>query len=293
MAMERLFRRQERKRERRDELLSAYLDDQLDSQERERLEAQLATDPALRAELEALRRTVALVRDFVPVPIPRNFILPRTMAARPRPAPAMRPRQAWAAPLLTAATAIVSLLFVVVLAGDLLLAGVGNMATAPKAPAQVEVEVTQLALEAPPSDEKVEAERVAPPMPTEAPSEAPLAATTEEEHYAVETPDDAEATSAAASGGGPTDEATDLTPTAVSEDDLRGAEPTPDEVAKSAPLAAGEEEAVTSEGEWEAREDEIIGPAPVSPWRALEVALGLIALGLAFSTIRAWRVRRR
>ena len=130
-------------------------------------------------------------------------------------------------------------------------------------------------------------------MPTEAPPE-PLAATAEEEeHYAAETSDDAEATSVAANGGGPTDEATDLAPTAAAEDVLRGAEPTPDEVAKSAPPATGEEEIVTSEGEWEAREDEIIGTAPISPWRALEVALGLIALGLAFAAIRAWRVRRR
>jgi hypothetical protein len=29
------------------------------------------------------------------------------------------------------------------------------------------------------------------------------------------------------------------------------------------------------------------------PWRVLEIALGLIALGLAFFTIRAWRARRR
>ena len=52
----------------RDELLSAYLDDQLDAEDRARLEAQLAGDPALRSELEMLRRTVALVRDWgIPV----------------------------------------------------------------------------------------------------------------------------------------------------------------------------------------------------------------------------------
>jgi hypothetical protein len=114
-------------KERRDELLSAYLDDQLDAEDRARLEAQLAVDPALRTELEALRRTVALVRDLPPQPIPRNFILPRAIATKARPAPVTR-RPRWLAPFLTAATAAISLLFVAVLAGDLLFSGVGGMA---------------------------------------------------------------------------------------------------------------------------------------------------------------------
>jgi len=150
-----LFTRQAGEREQRDELLSAYLDDQLSAGERARLEAQLATDPALRAELDTLRRTVALVRDLPPVPIPRNFILPQTVAARPRPVRRARPRRAlraepqakaWAAPLLTAATAVVSLVFVVVLAGDLLLSGMGGRAFAPAAAPLMEAEAPQVAL---------------------------------------------------------------------------------------------------------------------------------------------------
>ncbi|MEE9616174.1 MAG: zf-HC2 domain-containing protein, partial [Anaerolineae bacterium] len=143
--MVRLFTRQAGKREQRDELLSAYLDDQLSAGERARLEAQLATDPVLRAELDTLRHTVALVRDLPPVPIPRNFILPRTVAARPRPVQRARPRPAWTAPLLTAATAVVSLVFVVVLAGDLLLSGVGGQAFAPAAAPPMEAEAPQVA----------------------------------------------------------------------------------------------------------------------------------------------------
>jgi len=124
----------------RDELLSAYLDDQLDAEDRARLEVQLAADPALRSELEMLRRAVALVRDLSPQPIPRNFILPQETTPQVRPAlVARRPR--WLAPFLTAATAAVSLLFVAVLARDLLFFGVGGM--------------TQLAAPAPAADEAV------------------------------------------------------------------------------------------------------------------------------------------
>ena len=82
------------------------------------MKAQLADDPALQSELDALRRTVEMVRELPAQPIPRNFILPQTAATRSRPTPAVRPRRRWAAPFLTAASAIVGLLFVVVLAGD-------------------------------------------------------------------------------------------------------------------------------------------------------------------------------
>ena len=121
--MGREFERSMKDRAARDELLSAYLDDQLDAGDRARLEAQLAIDPALRAELEALRHTVALVREMPSQPIPRNFILPQTVVSSPRTAPAVRPRRRWLAPFLTAATAAVSLLFIGALAGDLLFSG--------------------------------------------------------------------------------------------------------------------------------------------------------------------------
>lgn len=209
-----------RERERRDELLSAYLDGQLGARERARLEAQLATEPALRAELEALRRTVALVRELPTVPIPRNFILAQTMAARPRPARPLRPRHAWAAPLLTAATAVVSLVFVVVMAGDLLLSGVGQVSFAPAAEPLLEAEAPQVALAPSPVSETVVVEQVeveaevekalptptAAEMPVEAPREAPPEAPAEEERYAAEPPEDAAPTEPGMGGGGPTEE---------------------------------------------------------------------------------------
>lgn len=281
----RLFTWGARKRERRDELLSAYVDGQLSAGEQARLEAQLATDPALRTELEALRHTVALVRDLPPMPIPRNFILPQKMkpsvAARPRPARRVRPRRAlrkpqgkaWAAPFLTVATVVVSLFFVVVLAGDLLLSGAGKQAFAPMAAPQMEVE----------AEAKVEAE---------------VEVEVEVEHYDVQV-------TALAAGGGPVEEDNALAPspgpavekaaavptapataTAAMEKGVDEAEPTPGEVAKVAPPVAGEEERGASE-------DEGVGPAPVSLWRVLQVTLGLMALALALTTIWAWRVRRQ
>ncbi|MEP7284487.1 MAG: hypothetical protein ABI947_01805 [Chloroflexota bacterium] len=57
------------------ELLSVYLDSALDSAERATLEARLAAEPTLAAELEALRRTVQIVKAAPPLMPPRNFTL--------------------------------------------------------------------------------------------------------------------------------------------------------------------------------------------------------------------------
>jgi hypothetical protein len=57
---------------------------------------------------------------------------------------------------------------------------------------------------------------------------------------------------------------------------------------------AGEGEFGTpEEDEWGIQRYGLIAPSPSLPWRALEVALGLAVLVLAFFTIRAWRARRR
>ncbi|MFQ6100714.1 MAG: zf-HC2 domain-containing protein [Anaerolineae bacterium] len=325
----RLFTRHAREQEWRDELLSAYLDDQLGEEERARLEAQLAADAALQAELEALRHTVALVRDLPAVPVPRNFILPQTMTAQPRPRRPFRARRSaersrrspygrvWAAPLLTAATAAVSLLFVAVLTGDLLLSG--GLAYAPAAERQAEA--PRLALEPSPSGRgEAEVEEVIPnatsiptetppplatqapvemppagaaptatllSMPTEAPPRAAPEATAGEENREVATPV-VEATMSAAALGRGEGEVTP-TPNAVPpvvEEDL--AAPTPGEAAEIAPPV------VEEEGEWGASEGERTGPTLiwVTPWRMLEITLGLTALGLALATVWAWRARR-
>jgi len=317
--MGRLFTRQEREREQRDELLSAHLDGQLSAGERARLETQLATDPALQAELEALHHIVALVRDLPPAPIPRNFILPQTVAARPRPARRVRPRRAWAAPLLTAATAVASLLFVVVLAGDLLLSGAGGRAFAPAAMPK-EAEAPQLALEPSPISEEVEVEveKMIPaatplPMPTEVPPGTVPTVVVEAEVHDAAAPEGMETPEQAVGGGGPIEEpaapapaaspavaeeaaaapTAPATATAVPERGMGGAEPTPGEVTEVAPLMLEEEEANAAETERGEPEGAVTGIAPALLWRVVEVALGLSALGLALATVWAWLARRR
>jgi hypothetical protein len=208
--MLRLLGRRRSEEERRDELLSAYLDGELSERERQFLEARLAQDPTLRAELRALRQTVSLVQELPQVAAPRNFILSKSMVEgrQPSPTPApqavreaprLRPEQArgraWAAPLLTAATAVVSLLFAVVLAGDLLLPGIGGLASAPE-PIEQSKEIPQIALEAEATGEEAGTEREVAPSPTltpmppkEAPGEEPeMAAAEEARTEGIDTP---------------------------------------------------------------------------------------------------------
>jgi len=313
-------KRQERERARRDEWLSAYLDGQLSASERARLESQLAADPALQAELEALRQTVALVRDLPPVPVPRNFILPQT-AATPRPVSPARPRRTWVAPLLTATTAVVSLLFVLVLAGDLWLSGMGGRAFAPavEPPVEVEAPVEEVALASPTVSEKLEVEATvevekivvegeaieeeAPLAPTASPSTvapAPLAPTAP---AVMEVPPPSEQ---AAAGGGPAEEpavAPTVTPapTAVLEEAPDGTKPTPSseisEATEALPPPAEDEELELMEPQIRALrvgpEGEETETGQIPPWRLLEATLGLIALGLMVATVWAWRARRR
>jgi hypothetical protein len=321
--MVQLFARQGKEREQRDELLSAYLDDQLSAEERARLEAQLATDPALRAELDALRQTVALVHALPPVPLPHNFILP----AQPRPAPSMHPRRAWVAPLMTAATALAALLFVVVLAGDLLPFGAGGLARAPAVETLLEAEAPQAAVATPPASEEAEAEmRVEKTVLTEPAVEAPMEAPAElaeseeangnQEHAGeadvvatvlVEAAP-APVTPTTADGGpaeGPATPALTPTPSpgVVEREAKAPATPapatvTPAEVSDwgepTPPREVGQAAAPTvEEGVSEAVEDEAGARWSISTRRGGEIILGLVTLGLALATVWAWRTRRR
>lgn len=64
--------------------LSAYIDDQLPPRQAERLRKQLETDPALRAEYEALLRTRALLRSLPVRRAPHNYTLRPEMVRSPR-----------------------------------------------------------------------------------------------------------------------------------------------------------------------------------------------------------------
>jgi len=139
------------------EALSAYLDGQLAPKERQHLEARLQARADLRAALEELRRTREVVRARLPVRAPRNFTLTPEMAGirtRSRPGVALFPA-------MRLASALSSLLFVLVVLGDLLgssplLAGpqavaVQKQAAATQAPAAAAPQVAppEIAQEAP------------------------------------------------------------------------------------------------------------------------------------------------
>lgn len=64
------------------ELLSAYIDEQLSAEERSALEKRLRDEAFLRSELQAMQRTVALVRALPAMQASRNFTLSAADAAR-------------------------------------------------------------------------------------------------------------------------------------------------------------------------------------------------------------------
>ena len=88
------------------ELLSAYLDGQLNPSDSARLESRLASDESLRAALDHLRSTRSLLRQLPSRRAPRNFTLTPQMAGIKPPTPR-------AVPAFRFATAIATFLFVI------------------------------------------------------------------------------------------------------------------------------------------------------------------------------------
>jgi hypothetical protein len=88
------------------ELLSAYLDGQLNPSDSARLESRLASDESLRTALNNLRATRGLLRQLPSRRAPRNFTLTPQMAGVKPPVPR-------AVPVFRFATAIATFLFVI------------------------------------------------------------------------------------------------------------------------------------------------------------------------------------
>lgn len=93
------------------ETLSAYLDGEISSRDRERLEARLRSDPALQEYLEGLRRTRAAVRGLPALRAPRNYYLTPQMVGQER-----KPSRLF--PVFSFASAAATVLFVLLLVGD-------------------------------------------------------------------------------------------------------------------------------------------------------------------------------
>lgn len=174
-----------------EETLSAYLDGELSPQEHKAVRQHLVTCQSCRWHLDTLQQTVRWTRALPTVPTPRVFTIPAP--ARPVPAP----RRGWGfVPLLQGATALVALLLVLMLAGDVLLISLAP-AGAPQpavmleqAPAPVQLTtVVQEREEALAEVEAVVEEVMPPPTPialpqvgalTEAPAEEPRSELAEE-----------------------------------------------------------------------------------------------------------------
>jgi hypothetical protein len=106
------------------ELLSAYIDRQLDDRERAALERRLSQDPVLHGVLDELRATVGMLRDLEPLRPPRSFAI-----AAPTPAP----RRFWSFQWPAIASALVALVCVLTFSYALIGSSDGGSASAPAA----------------------------------------------------------------------------------------------------------------------------------------------------------------
>lgn len=75
-----------------EELLSAYLDDQVTAEERALVEAAIATDPAIAWQVDSLRQTVHLLQSLPALTLPRTFTI-EAILAEARAAEASTPLQ--------------------------------------------------------------------------------------------------------------------------------------------------------------------------------------------------------
>ena len=127
------------------ELLSAYIDDEVTSEERALVESHLATCTSCTHDIVALRRTVNLVGQLPQVPAPRPFTLRESDVRPVRPAR----RAWWQLPWARGLAAAAAMLMCVVFVAGVYLLGQGGMIGAPAAPAPVAMEQAAPAAEAP------------------------------------------------------------------------------------------------------------------------------------------------
>lgn len=137
------------------ELLSAYLDNQLAAHERTRLETRLKLEPVLQREMNELGKTRSLLRSLPRIRAPRNYFVSAEAVVT---AHATRPLF-HLAPAYGIASAIATILLVLVIFGDKLLSSTSPVALAPAsvAPTVVVEVVKEVELSAAPTSAPVEA----------------------------------------------------------------------------------------------------------------------------------------
>ena len=256
------------------EQLSAYLDQQLSSNERQKLEARLQRETLLFQTLQDLRQTRALLRSLPRRRAPRNYTLSAQTAAqirRPQRLPFWQQAPAWGF-----ASALAGLLLVAFFFGELL--GVFT----PALPQTAVLEAPALA------EAFKQADQAARTTTEEAP------ATLMQESMPVE----GEANGAGGMGGGGSDGPVESfppteTPAYLELEADRRASPTPEAQALMLPAgtpAAGELESAATP----AVDTQVTTPEPqaaVYPWvRWIEFSLLILGLSAGFA---AWQLARR
>lgn len=172
------------------ELLSAYLDEEVTTDERQLIETHLPTCEACQQELASLRFTMALVQALPPRPIPRTFYVTEAMVA-PQPKAQEAGWLGWLRGLAPFGAAIAALLVVFVLARPLMVGTSGSATMPAAAPAMSEAGIAL----APTSDPSIAADSAVPEeeMETRQGDGLMSTATTDDSQNAAEPPADAAA----------------------------------------------------------------------------------------------------
>jgi anti-sigma factor RsiW len=154
------------------EALSAYLDGELDSRERARVEILLNEDPEMREALNTLQQTRALVRSLPKVKVPRNFSLTPEMVGQED----YVVRGSGLGLTMRWASAVASILLVLVFVGDLLSGGLGATRSQPLAGVlnSNDAAVPEMQAAAPAFTEEMSADEAAEEAFAEKSGEAPL-----------------------------------------------------------------------------------------------------------------------
>lgn len=233
------------------ETLSAYLDGRLTAAQAAALERRLADDASLRQELEGLRNTVRALHSLPARPVPRSFTLRPSDVGRPE-----RFRRPY--PVLQLGTALAGIAFILVVGADVL--------TRPS------IASSEMAAQAPAPAAAPESGAASLFAALATPSPAPTAAPAMEDRLTLtavtESPTLFGASAPTACDSCP-HEATGVPATEKAEPTLAAAlVPTQETMALRAPVPPS--------------------PSP-NPVRMVEVALGVVTLGLAALAVRARR----
>ncbi len=294
------------------EALSALLDDQLNPNERARLERNLKDRADLRTALEELRQTRALLRSAPRLRAPRNFMLKAEMVGLRKPASSI---SRWL-PAMRLTSAVASLMLIVVLLGDFLLAGrqagsmmaaqpqdVSVLREAPPAMEAANQEIPpqaagKLAPEASPEAQALQAAAPAAGVVTETPQPLAAAALADQSAYPPPAEEPAASELQIKSGSMPLAGET-ITSTGEANlamaPPLENAYPLEEPSAKAAPEAMAEIAPESVEGTVDdtSLQEQPIAAVPVQPfwtaWRIAEVLLAVTALAAGLAALALWR----